>query len=287
VVRDLLVLSVDPSRVNDPEIAAEGERDRLTSLAGQFSREDLLRAFDVLTQADAEIRGAAQPRYHLEMALLRWMYLRKLVAIEDLIAGTTASPSRPSPSPAPSRAAALAPAQGGAAAPVPKAGPVSRPAEAAGEARPKSSSALANAPLKDALLAEIRKSKVVFYNTVVAQARTIEVTADRIVFTFGATQRAMRGMVEQQRGWLESIAQGLTGRKMAVVVQTDEAASPASEPSAPTKAGTSAPAPSSGTSADPKAADKKSALKAQALADAGVQALLEVFPAEIRDVEEM
>jgi hypothetical protein len=33
--------------------------------------------------------------------------------------------------------------------------------------------------------------------------------------------------------------------------------------------------------------DRKSALREQALADAGVQALLEVFPAEIRDVEEM
>ena len=35
------------------------------------------------------------------------------------------------------------------------------------------------------------------------------------------------------------------------------------------------------------AEDKKAALKEKALADAGVQALLEVFPAEIRDVEEM
>jgi hypothetical protein len=33
--------------------------------------------------------------------------------------------------------------------------------------------------------------------------------------------------------------------------------------------------------------NKKSALRERALADAGVQALLEVFPAEIRDVEEM
>ena len=30
VVRDLLVLSVDPSRISDPEIAGEGERERLT-----------------------------------------------------------------------------------------------------------------------------------------------------------------------------------------------------------------------------------------------------------------
>ncbi len=33
--------------------------------------------------------------------------------------------------------------------------------------------------------------------------------------------------------------------------------------------------------------DRKTVLKEQALADAGVQAMLEVFPAEIRDVEEM
>jgi DNA polymerase-3 subunit gamma/tau len=68
VVRDLLVLTVDPSRISDSEIAAEGERDRLKALAARFSREDLLRAFDLLTRAENEIRGAAQPRYHLEMA---------------------------------------------------------------------------------------------------------------------------------------------------------------------------------------------------------------------------
>jgi hypothetical protein len=49
------------------------------------------------------------------------------------------------------------------------------------------------------------------------------------------------------------------------------------DPAAPA---TAAPAP------DPVAA-KKTELREQALADAGVQALLEVFPAEIRDVEEM
>jgi hypothetical protein len=39
--------------------------------------------------------------------------------------------------------------------------------------------------------------------------------------------------------------------------------------------------------ADKTAAEKKSALREQALADAGVQTMLEVFPAEIRDVEEL
>jgi hypothetical protein len=75
--------AVDPSRINDPEIASEGERDRLKALAGRYSREDLLRAFDLLARAEADVRAAAQPRYHLEMALLRWIYLRKIVPIED------------------------------------------------------------------------------------------------------------------------------------------------------------------------------------------------------------
>src|SRR5690349_19676048 len=43
VARDLLVLSVDPARIDDPEIAGEGERDRLKALSARFSREDLLR----------------------------------------------------------------------------------------------------------------------------------------------------------------------------------------------------------------------------------------------------
>src|SRR4051812_12114966 len=60
-VRDLMVLSVDPSRVNDPEIVAEGDRDRLLALVKRFSREDLLRAFDLLARAEVDIRAAAQP----------------------------------------------------------------------------------------------------------------------------------------------------------------------------------------------------------------------------------
>ena len=85
--RDLLVVGLDPSRLNDPEIAAEGERERIRTLAAQFSSEDLMRAFDVLTKAEYEIRGSTQPRYHLELALLRWIHLRRLVPLTDLIQG--------------------------------------------------------------------------------------------------------------------------------------------------------------------------------------------------------
>ena len=266
VVRDLLVLSVDPSRVEDPEIAGEGERERLAALAGLFSREDLLRAFDLLTRAESDIRGAATPRYHLEMALLRWMYLRKLVPIEDLIAGapTPARPPLASPSsPAPPRpAGSSSPEAPGAARSTP---PPPRP-PASAPTMP------SEAGFKDALLAEIRKSKAVFYNTVVAQAQTIEVAAGRVTFTFAAGQRTIRDVFEQNRPWLESVARQVAGRQIAV---------------ASLQSGENGAAPPPPAAEAPVASDRKAALKAQALADASVQAMLEVFPAEIRDVEEV
>ena len=56
---------------------------------------------------------------------------------------------------------------------------------------------------KDALIGEIAKAKAVFYNMVVAQAQKIEVTGDRVVFSFTAAQRALKDQFEQQKTWLE------------------------------------------------------------------------------------
>ena len=314
LVRDVLVLSVDSSRIEDPEIAGESERDRLKALVGRFSREDLLRAFDLLTRAEQDIKSSAQPRYQLEMALLRWIYLRKLMPIEDLIAGAS-GPERAAPRPpvAPARAAAPqapsprtpAPASVGRPAPAtpapPAAGPSrgmpERPAPSLAAQAARAAANVAAMPepkiapvvsglsrtlpvqegsFKDALIAEIKKAKAVFYNMVVAQAQKIEVTGDRVVFSFTSAQRALKDQFEQQKSWLESIAQPIAGRRITMASVQVEAGVAASAPGASDQA-----------AADQKSAEKKSALREQALADRGVQTMLEVFPAEIRDVEEM
>jgi DNA polymerase-3 subunit gamma/tau len=288
LVRDLLVLSVDPARVNDPEIAGESERSRLLDLSKRFSREDLLRAFDLLTRAESDIRGAAQPRYHLEMALLRWIYLRKMVGIDEVIANLGAAAVPRALPPSASRAAGAG-MSGTSRATVgsgfnrtsPSA---DREPSAPAESRPAPPVETRVAPrvdtrtlqpgdvnVKDALLSEIRKTKGVFYNTVVAQAQKIEMTADRVAFTFSAAQRTLRDMFEQNRGWLETIAQQIAGRRIAVASLQSDGAVPAPPVDDQSQS----------------AVDKKVALREQALADAGVQALLDVFPAEIRDVEEM
>ena len=128
------------------------------------------------------------------------------------------------------------------------------------------------------LLAEIRKAKAVFYNMVVAQAQKIEITADRVTFSFTPGQRALKDQFEQQKAWLEALAQPIAGCRM-TFASAQVAAGAAAAADAADASGAKAP--------EKQSAEKKSALREQALADAGVQTMLEVFPAEIRDVEEM
>ncbi len=175
LTRDLLVAGIDPSRLSDPEICAEGDRERVKALAAQFSAEDLMRAFEILTKADYEIRGSAQPRYHLEMALLRWIHLRKLVPISDLIerlekggplpsaraaapARQVAASARPAPRP-PAAAAATVRAVEARKEP---ARPAAEPAAAMGDGRNghiPHVQQVGPAEIKDAFLGEIRKAK--------------------------------------------------------------------------------------------------------------------------------
>jgi DNA polymerase-3 subunit gamma/tau len=303
VTRDLLVLSVDPSRAADPEIAGEGERERLLELAKRFSREDLLRAFDLLTRAESDIRGAAQPRYHLEMALLRWIYLRKLVSIEDLIQGAStsdvgsglprvtkgdaASPkstasggsgfSRTAPGSIAAPAAASSPslAQTAARAAAKIAEPARQATGRTSQADVASGSRATGTPppppnLKDALLSETRASNAIMYNALIAQAQRMHVDGDRIVLVFAASQK-IAPTFDKYKPALEAMATKLAGRRIAVVAEIGEATNGAGEPAAATA----------------ESDRRKSALREQALGDPGVQALLEVFPAEIRDVEEM
>ena len=68
LTRDLLVVKIDASRAQDPEVAAEAERERLVALSARFSAEDLMRAFDLLSKAEFDMRVSAHPRFHVDDA---------------------------------------------------------------------------------------------------------------------------------------------------------------------------------------------------------------------------
>ena len=262
-----------------------------------------MRAFDLLAKTEQDIRAASHPRYHFEMMLLRWMHVRKLVPLAELmeqLGGSTPprtlqppartqtnAVGRPMPSAPPAReprpvpTASTAPAAPGsgpasAARSAPTSGATAAPAR---QARSAPTSEAPSAPtsaagLKDAFLAEIRGAKGFFYNTVVAQAQKIEMGDDRVVFSFLPTHRALREQFEQSRAWLEPLAERVAGRKLSVVaVQADVPAAPA-----PAAQDTASSKPASGGKRD---------LKSEAMESPAVQAVLDVFPAEIRDVEEI
>jgi DNA polymerase-3 subunit gamma/tau len=267
--RDLLILSVDPSRAADPEIAAEGEGERLKRLAQQSSREDLLRAFDLLTRAEEEIRVSDQPRYNLEMALLRLMHLRKLVPLTELLGVGSGGAGRSGGSGGSGKAGGSGWSSGTGAAPV-----AARASASLGEP----------GDLKDKFLAQVKASKVFFYNTVVAQAYRVDVSPSRITFSFLPNQRVPKQQCDEQREWLESIAEKVTGRKtpVSVVVAADDAA-PEHHTSAPPHR-TAPVAPSAPVA--PVAPDSPN-LREEAMADPAVQALFEIFPVQGSKVEEV
>jgi DNA polymerase III subunit gamma/tau len=289
LTRDLLVILMDASRLTDPEIAAEAERERLQTLAGKFSPEDLMRAFDVLTKAEVDIRGSLQPRYHLEMALLRWIHLRRLVPLTDLIQNLEKAPGRGTSSPPPSisaqrsapetsRPPAKTPSATAATVSAIEARKEAPPTPAAAPSSPAPSTA-GLADVKEAFLTEVQKSKKFFYGTVIAQAQKIEIQPDRVVLTYAPQHRALRAQLDQMRAWLEEVISRIAGRRMSVVGAEGTTTTPASAGRAAAGAGEGP------TLNSPP--DRQSALKQQALADSGVQAMLDVFAAEIKEVEEM
>jgi DNA polymerase III gamma/tau subunit len=97
------------------------ERERLRELAGLFGEEDLARFFQILLRAESEMRYALQPRFHLEMALMKLVHAKHLAPLESLLselsregsaeklAAGASRPTPPPPRPSPQKARDAAP----------------------------------------------------------------------------------------------------------------------------------------------------------------------------------
>ena len=266
VVRDMLVIAIDKTRIEDPEIAGDSERERLEELAGLFSREDLIRAFDVLTQTEREVAFSTQPRLHLEMALIKWIHLRKLVPLTDLLSGDTkiltpsASLDRSAKNkrsvPKKCSPARMPPSQ------VKEEKVQSVSSKKSGDDIPSSQS-----DEKSIILSEIKNVKKFFYGTVVAQAQQIDFQDDRLLFKFSSSQKTLESQLLQSRNWLEELVSNVVQRKVIIETERDQ--------DAPASIGV----------IDPGKGEKD--IRARAMDDQAVQSMLEVFSTEITDVEEI
>lgn len=114
-IRALLIVKIagfDSELVQLPET----EADELKRLGGYFSEQDLLRFFQILTKTEEDIRNSSQPRFQLEIGLVRMAQARRLFLLEEALSriealeaklsggGATSSPARGSSSERPQRA---------------------------------------------------------------------------------------------------------------------------------------------------------------------------------------
>ena len=82
-LRDLLVTKVSGS----PELleSAICDREELARQAALFSESDLVRFFHALAETETNLRTATQPRYQLEIGLVKLMEMRRLEPMSELL----------------------------------------------------------------------------------------------------------------------------------------------------------------------------------------------------------
>ena len=83
------------------------ERENLAGVVKLFSEEDLTRFFHILLRTEGELRYSLEPRFHLEMGLIKLAQARRLASLESLLAelGKSGVGEKPAPSTARSVAA--------------------------------------------------------------------------------------------------------------------------------------------------------------------------------------
>jgi len=84
MARNLLVARVSGPNPNLLEAPAE-EIERYVTLAQQFSEERLMRMLGILLELHQELRVSMEPRFQMELGLLKLVDAERLVAIEDVL----------------------------------------------------------------------------------------------------------------------------------------------------------------------------------------------------------
>jgi DNA polymerase III subunit gamma/tau len=110
--RNLLVMRIAAGSAKRLVAASEAQREKLAETAARFSEEDLTRYLQLSLDLFRDLQFSLQPRFHLEMGLVRMVHAGRLLPIEEALAelqnsspqpaGPAAQrPRSPAPSPQP------------------------------------------------------------------------------------------------------------------------------------------------------------------------------------------
>src|SRR5689334_11444215 len=108
--------------------ASPAERAEMARIAASFTEEDLTRYLQISLDVFTDLQASLQPRFHLEIGLLKMIQAGRLVPIEEAIAGLPGQGNVPpaliSPTPRPAATPKSAPVSSAPAnAPAPRSGP--------------------------------------------------------------------------------------------------------------------------------------------------------------------
>jgi DNA polymerase-3 subunit gamma/tau len=116
--RNLLVARIGGAETRLVAASAE-QRLKLAETAARFSEEDLTRYLQLTLDLFKDLQFSLQPRFHLEIGLLRLVQAGRLLPIEEALAGLGPGPSSPRGGPAPDSRPPSAPAPARRAGPSP------------------------------------------------------------------------------------------------------------------------------------------------------------------------
>ena len=213
-VRDLLLMRLS---LEDKVLGTTEDKKNLSNSCERFSEQELIRTFDLLLKLENELRWTSQPRFHLEVGMVKLAKVGHLRDIEDVIRdlkqaavpvkgssptlSQTLAPTRPASTASPRAAAAPQPAR---EAPQPAAGPPQPPQPSA---RPQSFS--------EAFAARV-EGKAATTAVYLLKADAIDTVDDRveIVFASEALATVLEGV--EHRRVLEEAATELLGKAVSV-----------------------------------------------------------------------
>ena len=102
--RNLLVSKV---AAEDPRLiaASPAEREKLAQIAARFSEEDLTRYLQLTLDLFKDLQTSLQPRFHLEIGMVRLVHAGRLTTIEQALASVGGPSGQPQPASVPSKPA--------------------------------------------------------------------------------------------------------------------------------------------------------------------------------------
>jgi DNA polymerase-3 subunit gamma/tau len=185
---------------------SDGEMERLLAQAQRFSEEEIVRAFHALGELEQSLRYTSEPRFPLEVGLVRLAHLERvrplahvIRALEELERRIASQASAPLPSP-------------------PENAPRCSQAASAGDASSASSAEI------ERLKEELRERGKMLILGALDQATRIEITEQAVRVTLPATLAVHRETLldRANKQAIEAVARHVLGRPMTLQVRVEE-----------------------------------------------------------------